>query len=111
VYNENGGVFEVITIPGSENPGTFIQLDYPGSIFTQATGLNSSGQVAGTYQDSSGASHGFVYDIKSATFSSVDAPNGTGITLVNSINDLGQLAGFIMPTSTTASGFVATPKK
>jgi hypothetical protein len=40
----------------------------------------------------------------------VDDPNGLGVTLVNGVNDKG-LAGFIMPTSTTASGFVATPQK
>jgi hypothetical protein len=140
IYDENGGVFQVITIPGSVsaqatdinvnqqvtgffidaqnvnhgwwlNAGTLVQLDYPGSIFTQATGQNNKGQVAGTYQDSSGASHGFVYDTNTAQYTSVDAPGGTGVTLVNSINDQGQLIGFIMPTSTTASGFVATPKK
>jgi hypothetical protein len=29
---------------------------------------------------------------------------------VNGVNDKGMLVGFTMPTSTTASGFVATPK-
>jgi hypothetical protein len=72
VYDQNGGVFEVITIPGSVsaqatdinvnqqvtgffidsknvnhgwwlNAGTLIQLDYPGAIFTQATGENTKG--------------------------------------------------------------------
>jgi hypothetical protein len=52
-----------------------------------------------------------VYDSKTATYSSVDAPNETGFTLVNGVNDKGMLVGFTMPTSTTASGFVATPKK
>jgi hypothetical protein len=140
IYDINGGVFEVINIPGSVsaqatdinvkqqvtgffidanqvnhgwwlNAGTLLQLDYPNSTFTQATGENNKGLVVGTYQDSSGASHGFVYDSNTATYSSVDDPNGIGVTLVNGVNDHGQLVGFTMPTSTTASGFVATPKK
>jgi hypothetical protein len=140
IYDINGGVFEVISIPGAVsaqatdinarqqvtgffidsnnvnhgwwlNGGTLLQLDYPGSTFTQATGENNFGLVVGTYQDSAGASHGFVYHVATATYTSVDDPHGVGVTLVNGVNDKGQLAGFIMPSSSTASGFVATPQK
>src|ERR1700677_64833 len=140
IYDTNGGVFEVITIPGSVSAqatdinfkqqvtgffidangvnhgwwlkaGTLLQLDYPGGTFTQATGENNLGLVVGTYLDSAGASHGFVYNGNTATYTSVDDPDGIVITLVNGVNDKGQLVGFTMPTSTTASGFVATPKK
>ena len=140
VYDINGGVFEIIRIPKSVsaqatdinfrqqvtgffidskgvnhgwwlNAGTLLQLDYPGSTFTQATGENNFGLVVGTYQDSSGGSHGFVYDSNTSTYSSVDDPSGVGVTFVNGVNDKGTLVGFTMPTSTTASGFVATPKK
>jgi hypothetical protein len=51
-----------------------------------------------------------VYDNRNQSYTSVDDPHGVGFTFVNSINDNGQLVGFIMPTSTTASGFVATPQ-
>jgi hypothetical protein len=140
VYDINGGVFEVITIPGSVsaqatdinvlqqvtgffvdsnninhgwwlNAGTLLQLDSPGAIFTQATGENNHGLVVGTYQDSSGAFHGFVYNTTTAQYTAVDDPDGIGVTFVNGINDKGMLVGFTMPNSTTASGFVATPKK
>jgi hypothetical protein len=140
VYDINGGVFEVITIPGSVsaqatdinlkqqvtgffidsknvnhgwwlNAGTLVQLDYPGSTFTQATGENNHGLVVGTYVDSANATHGFVYNSSNATYTSVDDPEGVGVTFVNGINDKGELAGFIMPTSTTATGFVATPQQ
>jgi uncharacterized membrane protein len=90
--------------------GNALQLDYPGAIFTQAAGENNQGLVVGTYQDSSGASHGFVYNSNTATYTSVEDPKGVGFTLVNGVNDEGMLVGFAMPTSTTAQGFVATPK-
>ncbi len=74
IYDEVGGIFEVITIPGAVGGaqatginnsqskcgffidsagmnhgwllkgGIFIQLDFPGSIFTQALGLNNKGR-------------------------------------------------------------------
>jgi len=139
IYDANGGVFEVITIPGSVsaqatdinfeqqvtgffidsagtnhgwwlNAGTLLQLDFPGSIFTQATGENNKGMVVGVYQDAGGATHGFVYNTHNAQYTSVDDPHGVGVTFVNGINDNGQLVGFTMPSSTTASGFLADPK-
>jgi hypothetical protein len=90
--------------------GTLLPLDYPNSTFTQATGLNNHGLVVGTYMDSAGATHGFVYNVKTAQYTSVDDPNGVGVTFVNGVNDHGILVGFTMPNSTTASGFVATPQ-
>lgn len=139
VYDINGGVFEVINIPGSTsaqatdinfeqqvtgffidssnvthgwwlNAGTLVQLDFPGASSTQATGENNVGQVAGIYQDS-GGTHGFVWSSKTGKYSSVDDPKGVGVTFVNSLNDKGKLVGFTMPSGTTAQGFVATPKK
>ncbi len=92
IYDENGGVFEVLIIPGAVggaqatginnrhqicgfyidskmvnhgfwlNQGTFLKLDFPGSTFTQALGLNNFGQIVGVYMDTGGASHGFIYN-------------------------------------------------
>jgi probable HAF family extracellular repeat protein len=83
-------------------------LDVPGSTFTQALGLNNSGQVVGTFTDAAGLGHGFVYTIGAASFVTIDAPNGVGSTIVNGINDTGKLVGFYgaAPINT---GFVATP--
>ena len=138
IYDEVGGVFEVITIPGAVggaqatginnsqekcgffvddqnvnhgwllNTGIFVQLDYPGSSFTQALGLNNRGQVVGDYMDSSGLTHGFVYTVSTGQYVSVDDPNGVGSTVVNGINDAGDLVGFY-GTAPINSGFVAFP--
>ncbi|MGD0930397.1 MAG: hypothetical protein ABR902_07085 [Candidatus Korobacteraceae bacterium] len=137
-YDEVGGVFHVITIPGAVggaqatginnsgvtcgffidangvnhgwliNRGIFMPLDVPGSTFTQALGLNNSGQVVGTFTDAAGLGHGFVYTIGAARFVTIDAPNGVGSTIVNGINDTGKLVGFY-GAAPINTGFVATP--
>jgi len=137
IYDEDGGVFELLKIPGSTSAqatginnsgnvcgffvdangvnhgwvligGDFDILNVPGSTGTQALGLNNKGQVVGSYTDSAGNSHGFVYREKAGTFQSVDDPNGVGTTVVNGINDKGDLVGFF-GTAPINSGFLATP--
>lgn len=139
VYDEVGGVFQVITIPGAVggaqatginnsqevcgffidssmvnrgwllNFGVFTQLDYPNSTFTQALGLNNKGQVVGTYLDAASLSHGFIYNVSSGQYTSIDDPNGVGSTVVNGINDAGDLVGFYGAPPIN-SGFVALPQ-
>lgn len=137
IYDENGGVFEVLYIPGATggaqatdinntsqvcgfyidsagvnhgfflDKGTFTKLDYPGSTFTQALGLNNSNEVVGDYVDAGGATHGYVYNVKSKSWLSVDDPNGVGSTVVNGTNDYHTLVGF-WGTNPNNTGFVAT---
>jgi probable HAF family extracellular repeat protein len=137
IYNEYGGIFEVITIPQAVNgaqatginnsghicgfyvdsamvnhgwlliDGIFSTLDVPDATFTQALGINNKGQVVGVFMDGAGLSHGFVYEI-GKTYHIIDDPNGIGATVANGINDKGQIVGFY-GTSPLNSGFVATP--
>ncbi len=139
VYDELGGVFEVYTIPGAvggaqatglnnarnvcgfyidssnvshgwaEVQGRLFTLDFPGSTGTQALGINNNQIVVGFYTDSSGATHGFTHDLNKTNYQSIDDPNGVGTTLVNGINDKGQLVGF-WGTGDVATGFVANPQ-
>lgn len=74
--------------------GVFTMLDFPGSVFTQAFGLNNTGEVVGSYVDSAGNMHGFLYNISSATFQEINDPLGLNTSVVNGINDKGQLVGF-----------------
>ncbi len=137
IYDEFGGVFELLNIPGSATAqatginnservcgffvdangvnhgflligGQFSVLDFPASTGTQALGLNNKGLVVGTYTDTAGNTHGFVYREKTGTFRTVDDPNGVGTTIVNGINDKGVLVGFF-GTAPINSGFIATP--
>ena len=137
IYDENGGVFEVLYIPGATggaqatginnlqqicgfyidsrgtnhgfyiNQGNFQKLDFPGSTFTQALGLNNSNEVVGDYVDAHGLTHGFVFNTSTRKWVSVDDPNGIGTTVVNGTNDRHELVGF-WGTNPTNTGFVAT---
>jgi hypothetical protein len=139
IYDELGGVFEVLTIPGAVggaqatginnsqqicgfyidkngvNHGFLLDfgqlktLDFPDSTFTQALGLNNMNEVVGFYTDINGKNHGFVYNTVTKKWQSVDDPNGVGTTVVNGTNDKHQLVGF-WGTSPNNTGFVATPQ-
>ena len=138
IYDEFGGVFEVIAIPGAAggaqatginnsqqkcgfyidtngvnhgfllNFGLFLTLDVPGSTFTQALGLNNNGQVVGAYLDAGGNSHGFVWT-SAGGFQIIDDPKGVGTTLINGINDKGVLVGFYVDQDGNTDGLVAFP--
>ena len=137
IYDEQGGVFEVISIPQASqgaqatginnsqqicgfyidangvnhgfllNFGKMLTLDPPGAIFAQALGLNNKGQVVGQWMDGGNNTHGFVWSAQNG-FLSVDDPQGVGTTVVNGINDDGILVGFY-GTAPINTGFVAYP--
>jgi uncharacterized membrane protein len=136
-YDENTFEFTVITIPGSPGGaqatginnagqvcgfyidaggvnhgflligGQLTTLDAPGSTFTQALGLNNKGQEVGAFMDQMGNTHGFVWTSANG-FKTIDDPNGVGTTIVNGINDHGDLVGFY-GTAPINSGFIALP--
>jgi probable HAF family extracellular repeat protein len=88
------------------------KIQYPGANFTQALGVNNAGQVVGVYsKDGEATTHGFVY--KEGHYASVDEPNSVnlGATLVNGINDRGQIVGFFTDNNGNTVGFVGNPRK
>ncbi len=91
------------------NGSTLTSIEFPGSTFTQAFGLNNEGQVVGTYIDAAGVMHGFVYDASTGTFQTVDDPLGIGTTTINGINDKGQIVGFYVDGADNTIGLVGTP--
>src|SRR6202007_2749415 len=92
IFDYNGGVFFVLTIPAATGgaqatgindrgsisgfyidsagknhgfliaKGTFFTLDFPAATFTQAFGLNNEDDVVGAYMDAAGLTHGFIFD-------------------------------------------------
>lgn len=84
--------------------GKLTTLQFPGSTFTQALGINNQGQVSGFYNDANSASHGFTYN--HGFWTSVDAPGATATTL-NGINDHGQVVGFDTDSSGATNGITS----
>ncbi|MGC1379845.1 MAG: hypothetical protein WA814_02335 [Candidatus Baltobacteraceae bacterium] len=93
--------------------GLFTEFSYPRATATQALGVNYQDQIAGTYVDRSGASHGFVLTnplSKDPTWQSIDDPNGKGKTVVTSINNHHDLVGYYVDRYGNTDGFLAVPK-
>jgi probable HAF family extracellular repeat protein len=67
----------------------------PGGITSDADGINDKGEVFGTYFDSAGVVHGFIYD--NGSYTTID-PLGSVGTFLQDINNKGQLIGeFSLP--------------
>jgi uncharacterized membrane protein len=91
-----------------DKSGVFTFLQFPGSVFTQALGIDNTGQVVGSYVDAAGNTHGFIYNIATNTYTEIDDPNAVGPmgTVVNGINDNGQIVGFYVDAGGNTDGFV-----
>jgi hypothetical protein len=110
-FFEKNGVFTEVNNPNT--PGLFGNPP-PNSgvlIENQLIGVNDHDIAVGFYNDASGDSHGYTYDIKTGKFSAnVDDPNalnGGGSTVTAAINNKGTIVGFYTDTGpTTAAGAV-----
>lgn len=117
----NEGVISGFDVTGTvtdgfiDNNGSITTLTGPaGATSTQALGLNNEGQVVGDYTDSVGNMHGFVYNVATGAYTTIDDPNATPstpgaatMTVVNGINDLGQLVGFYLDANGNTDGMLA----
>jgi probable HAF family extracellular repeat protein len=86
-------------------PNNFTSENFPGSVQTQATGINNAGNTSGFYIDSGGQNHGFLNT--GGVFSTVDFP-GTTTNQVLGLNNTGQAAGFFV-TSGNQTPFIFNP--
>jgi hypothetical protein len=110
-FFEKNGVFTEVNNPNT--PGLFGNPP-PNSgvlIENQLIGVNDHDIAVGFYNDASGNSHGYTYDIKTGKFSAnIDDPNalnGGGSTVTAAINNKGTIVGFYTDTGpTTAAGAV-----
>lgn len=104
-----------------DSHGVFTSIDVPfrGATFAGIVNgipvgglndLNPSGQIPGTYFDSSGVAHGFLDD--HGIFTKLDVPfPGTTFTVLLANNSRGQLVGYYGDSSGQQQGFLATPNK
>ena len=74
---------------------TFTTIDFPGSSFSNALGINNSGQVVGAYDTGTTPEHGFL--LSGGIFSTLDFP-GPSSTAAIGINDSGQVVGLYQNT-------------
>jgi hypothetical protein len=88
--------------------GTYTYYTPPSNMtYVQATGINSKGDVAGWFIDSSGYDHGFV--LSGGVFTQLDYP-GAMNTQVLGINKAGKLVGSYFDNILAPAAFVATPQ-
>ena len=92
---------------------TFIPLNFGNDTDTMALGLNNEDQVVRSYVDAEGNTDGFVYNWVTGALTTINDPNANGNTsfgvegtIVNGINDHGQLVGFY---ADDVNGFLANP--
>lgn len=96
--------------------GVYTSYDDPNGETTMFFGLNNENQVVGSYLDGSEESQGLLYNFVTNTWQTISDPNavrlplafGTNGTILNGINDRGDLVGFYSD-GKNIDGLLATP--
>jgi probable HAF family extracellular repeat protein len=86
--------------------GHLTTLQFPGSTFTQAFGVNNEDDIVGAYQDAKGNTHGFSYD--DGHYTTLDVPGAT-MTVINGINNFDNVVGFFVDAAGNTEGVVGAP--
>jgi probable HAF family extracellular repeat protein len=82
---------------------TFTSFDVPGGTFTYGFGVNTTGQISGTYYD--GGWHGYLRSADGNTFTTFDYPGAVGFTIAHGLNDSEQVIG-TYPYDAAGNGFL-----
>lgn len=89
----------------------------PSAVTIHANAMNFQGEIAGTFVDTKGASHGYILTWKPQfvgrhpVIQVIDEPNGFGSTIVNGINDHHDIDGTYKDSASQQHGFVAIATK
>jgi hypothetical protein len=86
---------------------TFTKVNFPGASQTIPGQINNLDQIVGTYVDTAGTSHGYVYDGKKKKFYTVDGPLPNQTSL-SGINDSGSVVGVFYQPSGDWLGAIGT---
>jgi uncharacterized membrane protein len=89
-----------------EHTGSFRVLSFGAATNTQALGINHADRLVGSYLDTAGHTHGFIWS--KGHLRTIDDPRGSGGTVVNGLNNRGELAGSFVDAAGSTHGFVAT---
>jgi uncharacterized membrane protein len=95
-----------ISAVGQAPAFTFTQLDVPGSVSTEADGINAQDEIIGFFVDAGGKQHGFLR--QHASFTQLDFPGATATRTV-AINDAGVIAGSFTDAAGVSHGLVGRP--
>ena len=82
---------------------TYTPIDFPGALTTDASGINSRGEIVGTYTDAGNVVHGF--RLRHGVFSTIDYPGAINTTAI-AVNASGDIAGFFLDAANHWHGFV-----
>ena len=86
---------------------TYSSISVPFATSTFASGINNMGQIVGSYRDSNGGWHGYVYTNGTFTnFFDVPGANPTTPIEIGGINDAGEIVGSILSPSPNGRGFL-----
>jgi hypothetical protein len=91
------------TLGFSKSGPTYTDVNYPGSLTSQALGINDLGTIVGSFYDGT-LTHGFVNT--ASTYTQMDDPLGAEGTFTTSINSLGDAAGYYIDGGGVYHGFV-----
>jgi hypothetical protein len=103
-YTDSAGVIHGFL----DNHGHFTTVDAPGATTTELLGLNDRGVAVGE-EIVGGVTHGVIYDSKTGAFTQLDDPNAVGSTVLNGINDRGDIVGFYSDAAGNTHGLLASP--
>jgi len=84
----------------------FQQLHTPGSTYSFASGLNSSGVIVGSFVDASSAYEGYVY--RDGKYKAIVFPGSVNFTQASGINDSNTVVGDFMGNDHLTHGFLLT---
>jgi hypothetical protein len=98
--NANGNIVSFI-----KQGQHWVTVAVPGSATTEIFGLNDEGVAVGMYVGQHKQTYGFIY--AGDVIKTISDPDGVGSTVVNGVNNLGQVVGFYTDSKGNTDGFVA----
>jgi hypothetical protein len=89
--------------------GAITIFQVSGAVRTFANGISNDGMVVGSWSDTQGYWHGYIYNSHNGVFTDVTMPGGLSVYL-EGINDSGQIVGeYAFDNGLQADGFLLTP--
>ncbi len=118
--NDNGDLVGFYAPLGSATPNPpdtvsfllvkhhYTEFQAPQGTSTQALGVNNADQVVGSYVNELGVTVGFVlsHPVFRPSWMTVTEPNASNSTVVNGINNKGQIVGFFTDAANNVDGFL-----